>query len=80
MNTIHLVTITRDNAAGALVYRFACHDDAARASYLAGECIDRLADATGDSFWYEVAALPYAPAMTAAHDVARAAVDALTES
>lgn len=79
MNQVHLITITRDNADGPLVYRFACYD-AARANYLAGECIDRLADATGDSFWYEVASVPHVASMDAAEGraIVGAAVEAVT--
>lgn len=62
----------------ALVYRFACYDDAGRANYIAGQCIDALADATGESFWYEVTPLPYVASITSPHEVARAAVEAVT--
>lgn len=80
MNRVHLVTITRDNADGPLVYRFAFYDDAGRANYIAGECIDRLADATGESFWYEVTPLPYVTSLASgeARAIVNAAVAAVT--
>lgn len=73
MNTVQHVSISK---AGAEVFKFVCHDDAARANYIAGMVIDALSDYHGGDDWnYKVEAVPYVAAMTSVMDIVHMATD-----
>lgn len=73
MNTVYLVTFTRD---GNVVHRFVYAGDFDHASYLAGKCLDALADYHGLTFDYSVEKIPYAGTMTAWTVIRDAALEA----
>ncbi|TIX28850.1 hypothetical protein [Mesorhizobium sp.] len=72
MNDVFLVTILSKSAP---IFRFIGGTDEGRANYLAGVCIDRLADYHGLQFDYSVERLPYVGTMTAETEIIRLALE-----
>lgn len=73
MNHVQHVSITKG---GQQVFQFVCHDDLARAGWLAGLVMDGLCDYHGGDDWgYQVTSVPYVQAMNNAMDIVRWATD-----
>ncbi|TPI86403.1 hypothetical protein [Mesorhizobium sp. B2-8-9] len=73
MNDVFLVTMLCKPKDGTAypIFRFVGGTDFDRASYLAGCCIDALADYHGLEFDYSVEPLPYVGSMTAEIEIVR---------
>lgn len=79
MNDVYLVTMLRVSKRGATyrIFRFVAGTDESRANYLAGCCLDALADYHGKKlrFDYRVEPLPYVAAMTAEIEIVKRALE-----
>lgn len=84
MNNVYLVTLfvlappnqPRGSIGNSMpIFRFVAGTNEGRANYLAGACIDRLADYHGLAFDYRVEAIPYVASMTSEHEIVNLALE-----